>query len=240
MPRFRQRACLQDGLKLDLNKLARAGLLQPDARASCTYTWTNSYTGERTASALITAQLQTVRAGWFRIEMGELDQWIDLVSQPRHFGGRQWYFKSPITHRCSVLWMPPGAPRFCGRHELGRHMAYASQFDTPIDRAHRGKAKIKARLIGTCDPDEWVLLPKPKWMRWGTYSKLEQKFDAYEGALNRSALARGHAFLSMRQSCAATRPTRGPSQPGSCQPLAPISSSGLSVIWRQLRGACWL
>ena len=86
--------------------------------------------------------------------------------------------------------MPPGARRFGGRHEWGRRVAYASQFDTPVDRAHRGKAKIKARLIGTCDPDEWALPPKPKWMRWGTYSKLEQKFDAYEDALNRSALAR--------------------------------------------------
>ena len=183
MPRFRQRTCFQDGLKLDINKLARKGMLQPEARVSCTYSWSNSYTGEQTASALITAQLQTERAGWFRIQMGELDQWIDLVSQPRHFGGRQWYFKSPITHRCSVLWMPPGARRFCGRHEWGRHIAYASQFDTPIDRAHRGKAKIKAKLIGTCNPEEWDLPPKPKWMRWLTYDRHLQKFDHYEGIL---------------------------------------------------------
>ena len=194
MPRPRQRACFEAGLKLDINKLAREGLLHPGARFSCTYSWTNSRTGERTASALITAQLQTERAGWFRIQMGELDQWIDLVAQPRHFGGRQWYFRSPVTgRRCSVLWMPPGARRFCGRHEWGRQVAYASQFGTPVDRAHRGKARIKARLIGDCDPDEWDLPPKPKWMRWQTYNKQVDKFDHYEAmldALCRQALMR--------------------------------------------------
>jgi hypothetical protein len=80
--------------------------------------------------------------------------------------------------------MPPGARRFCGRHEWGRQVAYASQFGTPVDRAHRGKAKIKARLIGTCDPDEWDLPPKPKWMRWHTYNRQVEKFDHYEGMLD--------------------------------------------------------
>ena len=183
MPRPRQRACFEHGLKLDINKLAREGLLQPEARASCTYSWTNNYTGERIASARLTAQLQTERAGWFRIQMGDLDQWIDLVAQPRHFGGRQWYFRSPITHCSSVLWMPPGARRFYGRHEYAGRVAYASQFGTPVDRAHRGKAKIKARLIGTGDPDEWDLPPKPKWMRWHTYNKHVDKFDHYEAML---------------------------------------------------------
>ena len=89
----------------------------------------------------------------------------------------------PLLLDASVLWMPPGARRFCGRHEWGGQVAYASQFDTPVDRAHRGKAKIKARLIGDRDPDEWDLPPKPKWMRWHTYNKQVDKFDHYEGML---------------------------------------------------------
>jgi hypothetical protein len=120
VPRPRQRACLQDGLKLDINKLARHGLFLPRTKVGPhTISWTNSYTGEVTANGLITAHAQSDYGGWLRIQLGELDQWIDLVAQPRHFDGRQWYFKSPITHLCSVLWMPPGARRFCGRHEWG-------------------------------------------------------------------------------------------------------------------------
>ena len=196
MPRPRQRACLESGLKLDINILAREGLLHPGARFSCTYGWTNRRIGERTASALINAQLLTERAGWFRIQMGKLDQGIDLVAQPRHFGGRKWYFRSPVTGRpCSILWMPPGARRFGGRHEWGRQVAYATQFDTPIDRAHRGKARIKARLIGELDPDEWDLPPKPKWMRLRTYQSLEQKFDDYENFLHQSAWPALERFL---------------------------------------------
>jgi hypothetical protein len=124
--------------------------------------------------------------------MNDLDQCLDLVAQPRHFGGRQWYFKSPITYLCAVLWMPRGAKRFCGRHEWDGRVAYASQFDTPIDRANRGKARIKSRLIGDLDPDEWVLR---------TYEALERKFDTYENLLHqsaRSALARVVRRMSMR------------------------------------------
>jgi len=59
------------------------------------------------------------------------------------------------------------------------------QFLDADNRAHRGKAKIKAPLIGDCDPDEWDLPPKPKWMRWSTYNRLVEKFDSYEEVLDR-------------------------------------------------------
>src|SRR6185312_9383013 len=64
--------------------------------------WTDS-SGEITDSATKTAFAQTERGGWFRIQMGDFDQCLDLVAQPRHFGGRQWYFRSPITHRWALL-----------------------------------------------------------------------------------------------------------------------------------------
>jgi hypothetical protein len=194
MPRPRQRVCLQDGLKLDINKLAREGLLQPGARAFCTYTWTNSHTGELTARAQIITQLQTERAGWLRIQMGELDQWVDLVAQPRHFGGRQWCFRSPITHLCSVLWMPPGATRFWGRHAWEGKVAYASQFESPWYRAITGREKIKERLIGSHRTSD--LPPKPKWMRWKTYARLERKYFLYEEAIDQrivDLMTRTHA-----------------------------------------------
>jgi hypothetical protein len=40
-----------------------------------------------------------------------------------------------------------------------------------------GKAKIKARLIGELDPEEWELPPKPKWMRC---HRLAERFEAYD------------------------------------------------------------
>jgi len=59
--------------------------------------------------------------------------------------------------------------------------------DDPLQwilRRKKGKAKIKSKLIGVCDPDEWNLPPKPKWMRWRTYNDLAEKFDRYEELLD--------------------------------------------------------
>jgi hypothetical protein len=186
MPRPRQRACLESGLKLDLNKLRRQGGVRPGAKVGPNVIqWTNTYTCEEFASGLITTNMEGQFQGWFRIQLGRLDQWIDLVAQPRHFGGCQWYFECPTTYRrCSVLRMPPGKHRFCSRLTWGRRLAYASQFLDPDHRAHRGQAKIKQRLIGDCDPDEWDLPPKPKWMRWATYNRFVERFDRYEAILS--------------------------------------------------------
>ena len=188
MPRARQRACLEQGLKLDINNLARQGHFCPGTKfGPISIQWTRINT--TIVSGLITANMHVEDARSLTIQVGTLDQRIDLGSQPRPFGGRQWYFKCPVTRRyCSVLWMPPGATRFCSRQAWGRQAAYASQFASPVDRAFRGQAKIKSRLIGTCDPDEWDLPPKPKWMRWSTYNRHMQRFVSYEDTLDRHSV----------------------------------------------------
>jgi hypothetical protein len=123
--------------------------------------------------------------GWFEISIGGFRQRITLVSRSRHFGGRQWFFQCPATHRlATVLWKPPGANRFCSRQAWGRQVAYRSQFQDRDSRAHAGKARIKSRLIGDLDPDEWEFPPKPKWMRWETYNRYEERFDRYEEILD--------------------------------------------------------
>jgi len=191
MPRPRQRACLQDGPSLNLNRLARRGFIQPGAATGPTgIAWRNS--DEEIASGIITADLRGPDEGWFRIQIGQLDQGINLVSCPRHFGGRQWYFLCPSTNRrASVLWKPPGAHYFACRQRWGRQVAYASQFLSRADRAHGGQAKIKSRLcsIGGFDPDEWRFPPKPKWMRWSTYDQAVEKFDSYEPILDEDTFA---------------------------------------------------
>ena len=95
--------------------------------------------------------------GWLRVRLGNLDQTIILVALPRHFGGKQWYFMCPVRNLpASVLWKPSGATRFCSRQTWGRQVAYQSQFNDATNRAHGGQAKIKSRLLGDLDPDEWV------------------------------------------------------------------------------------
>ena len=69
MPRPRQRVCLQDGLKLDLNRLIRQGTVRPGTRTGpYLFRWTNNYTGEVVASGEITSDLCSREEGWFRFE----------------------------------------------------------------------------------------------------------------------------------------------------------------------------
>ena len=110
MSRWRERVRLEDGLKLDLNILSNKGLVQPGARCDSTVCWTNLYTGEEIASAMLTADMTGARQGWVRLRLGALDQWIDLQAAPRHFGGVQWYFQIVVTrHECF---------RFCRAEQL--------------------------------------------------------------------------------------------------------------------------
>jgi hypothetical protein len=188
MPRPLQRVRLENGLKLDLNNLGRRGFVRRGVvTGPIGITWTSSYWGE-IASGVIWANMADPSNGWFRIKIGQLDQRIYLATRRRHFGGRQWYFACPYTNRlASVLWKPPGARDFACRQRWGpRIVAYGSQFLDPDNRAHQGQAKINSRLCATggFDPDEWKFPPKPKWMRWRTYNRAEEKFDRYEAILD--------------------------------------------------------
>ena len=65
----------------------------------------------------------------------------------------------------------------------------ARNFKNASDRAYSGKERIKARLIGDFDPQNWELPPKPKWMRWATYNRYVERFDDYEERLDNASIA---------------------------------------------------
>jgi hypothetical protein len=190
------RVCLQEGLKLDINVLARRGLVVPgSATGPHAIRWVNS-NGEVIASGWIKADMEGDAQGVFCIRIDDLEQPIALVTLPRHLGGRQWFFVCPVTdRRASVLWLPRGAQQFASRHAWPGKVAYRSQFMTPMDRAHLGKEGIKRRLIGELDPEEWDLPPKPKWMRWRTYHRYVERFEQYEAILDAGALSRATKLL---------------------------------------------
>jgi hypothetical protein len=182
MPRPKSRARLEYGVKLNINRLVRSGKIEPNAHIESGTFW-RTYRGELTAR--FESKIDGPDEGWFRIRISEigLDQRINLVSCPRHFGGRQWYFLCPyLNRRVSVLWMPPGARYFASRQRWGRRVAYLSQCLSREDRAERGRSKINSRLcsVGGFDPEDWDFPPKPKRMRWRTYNRLIEKFDRYD------------------------------------------------------------
>lgn len=136
MPRPRERVCLQDGLKLDLNRLAQNGFIKRGANiGSRGIRWTHSYWGE-IATSTISADMSDIEAGWFRIQLDSLDQRIILVPRARHFGGRQWYFTCPVRNRpLSVLWRPNGARDFA----VGKPGAVKSPINPSSTMRHTGR-----------------------------------------------------------------------------------------------------
>src|SRR5260370_41339552 len=111
MARQRERACLEQGLKLDLVQLARAGFIQAGASLGPRrIKWNDGMSGELIASGVITADMSGSDFGWLQINMEDFQQCVELILMPRHFGGGQWYFVcSELNQPATVLWRPPGA-----------------------------------------------------------------------------------------------------------------------------------
>jgi len=185
MPRPRQRVRLQDGLWLDLNKVLREGLGPPGRIPwPVEIRWTSNRSGEL-AKGSMTIRKEGADRGFLRIVIDKLDQRLELIALPRHFGGQQWYFRCPVTSRkCSVMWMPPGASRFSSRQAWGKQVAYSTQFESKFDRAITAREKVKDRLIGELNRSEWELPPKPKWMRWHTYERLAAQYHLQQGIID--------------------------------------------------------
>jgi hypothetical protein len=169
---------LESGPKLDLAKLIPSGAGKLGAHVQCVLTYGSGET--------ITATIKlSDYGGLLDLSHQGGEQSFSLVSNPRHFGGLQWYAVCLKTGRMvRVLYRPLGATFFASRHAWGRRAAYASQFLDPIGRAWRTKAKVKTRLLGDADPDEWDLPPKPKGMRWATYERWVARYDAAEEMLD--------------------------------------------------------
>jgi hypothetical protein len=174
MPRHRERATLESGPRIDLADLIPRGAGRPGTQIG------GMLKAGEDGPVHLVAEL-TEHGGSLTVRHGNTRQYLELSASERHRGGRQWYVRCPKTGRpARVLWKPYGATEFASRYFWGRRAAYSSQFLDPVQRAWRKQAKIKARLIGDLNPDDWELPPKPKRMRWVTYNRMVAKFDQAE------------------------------------------------------------
>ena len=185
MPRQCHRVRLETGLSLRLPLLKRQGFIVPSARTMGHIRWASNGTNEGAVDAKLTADLTSFTYGQLTVERGDFYQLIDLRSQPRHFGGRQWYFECPVTRQlAAALWLPDGAKQFASRHAWAGQIAYSSQFETWQYRALRGAFRIRERLdpTGVFHSVGDIVPPKPKRMRWATYKRLLERLGKYERA----------------------------------------------------------
>jgi hypothetical protein len=196
MARSRVRVRLEDGLKLDLNRLFRDGVAKRGEVRRGVIRWHRGSSGDIIAGCTIETDVRTEPLGWMTLNFGKVEQRIRLEAVWRNFGGMQWYFLCPDGGGdASVLWWPPGATRFMSRKALGRRVAYGCQFETPRDRALSQAQNIRCRLGGK----EYISLampdpPKPKGMHRCTYERqlrrCETKSNTYYSALAERLRAR--------------------------------------------------
>jgi hypothetical protein len=184
MARPRKRIELEDGVKLDVNKLRIQGTSQGETTQQV-ICCNPRYSSDARGIGLLVWRFSSATRGSMRLLLRPLDQLIDLVAEPRHFGGVQWYFLCPLTgRRASILWMPPGASCFASRQAWGREVAYASQFITAPFRTLSRAHDIRHRLGDNSRAFDFPPPSKPKWMHRYTYETLLNRLAFYEGKPN--------------------------------------------------------
>jgi hypothetical protein len=161
---------------VDLAYLRRHDMLTPGKTGALTW----SKCGHETGSIRIIAEPEGIRLAYRTtakdgapIDVLEL---VPYLYTPTRFGGRRCWLQCLSCKRgCRVLY---GGRWFRCRRCYG--LAYASQRESYFQRALDQADKIAKRLGSTwgCALDGTSLPPKPKRMRWATYRRLEERYEA--------------------------------------------------------------
>ena len=137
---------------------------------------------------------------WFRIQIDdEQVQHIALEACERRFGGRQWYFIARGPARELQCYGCLLAPNRLPAASDGGGRSPIIHSSSPGSTGHilgRAGSIVGSARLGSFDPSEWEFPPKPKWMRWPTYHRAENKFDRYEAALDMGTFELVAKFLA--------------------------------------------
>lgn len=161
--------------RIDIRSWQRGGYL----KVGGAFNWLWTRNGEATGNIGVVVSPTCVRLIYSMQSHG--DEWRDasqtipLTTTPCHYGGSRPWFACPICRkRKAVLYMRGGrfACRDCNR------ISYRSQSGSvhgrTCDRYHRVAAQLEEG--------------KPKWQRWATFNRLEDRFERISERFNQSLL----------------------------------------------------
>jgi len=119
--------------------------------------------GETTLRATIGPTVGSLKIQHWRADGEAFEQYIDLVSLERHFGGRVWFFVCPATgKRARKLYLWPEQGRFCHRLAASAAPTYASQRVGGANRvmhsiwATRRKLHADGGLLSSFEKPDWI------------------------------------------------------------------------------------
>lgn len=171
--RYRQKAHMEQQLRIDIRYLKKNRLLEP---GSYTLIWScGDEDVAARASLIVREQKIIVACKWIDGETGtpqKMNRVITLSETPcRYSGSRKWLICPRCGHRMAVLVLTP--PSVGCRHCLD--LVYTSQSENVSYRGLRKMNKIANRLKRGEYFGEMLL--KPKWMHWKTYNRLIDQHD---------------------------------------------------------------
>ena len=157
-------------MRLDIRAIHRRGLLWVGG----TNTWSWSRGTEHVGSVRFTVDTDSIRLA-YSVSGQDASQNIATTETPCAYGGSRTWFSCPVCRgRAALLYMRSGrfACRSCQR------VSYASQSRSESDRGHARYHRLHALIENG----------KPKWQRWATFNRLEEKFERVGQQVNQSLL----------------------------------------------------
>lgn len=145
--------------RIDIRQWRQRGLLWDGGSNS----WSWSRGGEPTGNIQFTVSAESIWLA-YSINGNDASQNIHTTTTPCGYGGSRRWFSCPACRgRCEVLYQRSGrfACRSCQR------VSYTSQSGSESDRTHARYHKLHALVENG----------KPKWQRWSTFNRLEEKFE---------------------------------------------------------------
>lgn len=195
---WRQTAIVEDCISIDACRWMREGIIRAGCRSSGAWCWTNSTTGEATAS--ITYRIDAgVREGFAHLSYTvratgkQVDYAVRLQATEPNYAGLRWWFTCPLFtsgracgRRARKLYLPPGAIYFGCRncYRLGYRSRNVDSKTGAMDKARRLRMKLGGGA-SLCES----FPPKPKGMWWRTYDRLAQRAEQAEGDCLRNMMA---------------------------------------------------
>lgn len=157
-------------LKVDLRRWRKLGYLV-DGHS---FAWQWSRDKEVTANISVWVRVDSIQLG-YALQGQDASQTILTTTTPCRYGGARTWFQCPCcSKRAAVLFMR--ARRFACRQ--CQKVSYASQSGSAYDRANTQYYKLNALIEAG----------KPKWQRWATFDRLQDRFERVSEEVNCSLM----------------------------------------------------
>jgi hypothetical protein len=157
-------------LKVDMRIWRKLGYLVNGK----SFAWQWSRGDEVTANIGVLVSVGSIRLG-YTVQGQDASQIIRTTTTLCRYGGTRTWFECPVCcARAAVLFMRAG--RFACRQ--CQKVSYSSQSGSAHDRANTRYHQLAAIIEAG----------KPKWQRWATFERLEDRFERVNEQVNRSLM----------------------------------------------------